>query len=208
MVSRLGVRQLHMVGCSQLTDAALGRLAAMPALTHLDIGCNVNFSDQGVASLAAATGATPSPHLAPTLLFPTHHGEAAVADACRPLSMLAGLQQISLLSLAQLTNVGVIALGALPSLCRITLSRCPLICETGLRVPLLSVPPCMRKHWRARPSFPPPGLLLMQEVLACQLLPATLSLRIFMCGAPLRRSMVGWMASVLADLDSLLLIAH
>ena len=56
VVSRLGVRQLRMVGCPQLTDAALGRLAAMPALTHLDIGCNVHFSDHGVASLAAAAG--------------------------------------------------------------------------------------------------------------------------------------------------------
>lgn len=44
----------------------------------------------------------------------------------------------------------------------------------------------------------------MQEALAGK----QLQLRIFMCGAPLRRSMVGWMASVLADLDNLLLIAH
>ena len=57
---------------------------------------------------------------------------------------------------------------------------------------------------KASTDYPPD----MQELLACEQLPATLSLRIFMCGAPLRRSMVGWMASVLADLDSLLLIAH
>ena len=45
-------------------------------------------------------------------------------------------------------------------------------------------------------------VLHMQEVLVGK------QLRIFLCGAPLRRSMVGWMASVLADLDSLLLMNH
>ena len=29
-------------------------------------------------------------------------------------------------------------------------------------------------------------------------------LRVFMCGAPLQRSMCAWMSSVLADLDNLL----
>ena len=58
VVARMrGLKQLRIVGCTQLTDKALARLAVLPRLTHLDIGCNIHFSDGGIASLAAVTSA-------------------------------------------------------------------------------------------------------------------------------------------------------
>ena len=58
VVARMrGLKQLRIVGCTQLTDGALAQLARLPRLTHLDIGCNIHFSDSGIASLAAVASA-------------------------------------------------------------------------------------------------------------------------------------------------------
>jgi hypothetical protein len=50
------------------------------------------------------------------------------------LSFVAGLLQVTMVSLAQVTNTGVLKLAVLPRLQRMTISRCPNICETGLQV--------------------------------------------------------------------------
>jgi hypothetical protein len=52
-----GLKQLRIVGCTKLTDGALAKLGALPKLTHLDVGCNIHFSDAGIASLAAVASA-------------------------------------------------------------------------------------------------------------------------------------------------------
>ena len=54
------LKQLRMVACAALTDAALGRLATLPYLTHLDIGATSQFTDAGVAALATMQGALPA----------------------------------------------------------------------------------------------------------------------------------------------------
>lgn len=58
VVARMpSLKQLRLVACASLTDAALGKLRALPALVQVDVGCNAQFTDAGIASLADMTGA-------------------------------------------------------------------------------------------------------------------------------------------------------
>jgi hypothetical protein len=47
-----------MVGCKALTDAGLAHMAPLQSLVRLEVGCNVHFTDSGIAMLAALRGAT------------------------------------------------------------------------------------------------------------------------------------------------------
>ena len=57
IVQLRGLEQLRALGCTAMTDAALLKLSEHQTLKSLELGCNTNFTDRGIAALAAMQGA-------------------------------------------------------------------------------------------------------------------------------------------------------
>ena len=58
IVELRGLEQLRALGCTAMTDAALLKLSEHQTLKSLELGCNTNFTNTGIAALANMQGAS------------------------------------------------------------------------------------------------------------------------------------------------------